>query len=492
MGDADGDWLDPADADAGDGQLPATERPPDAADDELASGDGEVAATTQPRRRRSDASPRDHRRRARDRRRDAQPTAERRGRREERRAGARRRRRTRGLRVATLVVVLATVGVVVVVLATGLVDRALDLVGSDPADDGPTGALQDPQPSVVLVSHDPSDPSGQASAIALLAVDRATGEGTVVLVPAATVADVPGFGSFPLGEAYAFGQGPLVGVSLDNLLGLRSDAVATVSPEGWEALLGPVGDVEVDVRTRLVRPPAGQGGGGAEVRFEAGPQRLEGSRLVEFLLFRQEDETELEALPRVQQVLHGLLDAIADDPGLLGRVLPGDGAAVPGVGSDDPVVLRTVLQELAEARGAGRLTTLTLPVTPLGTGREDVYRVDTDRLQPLLDGPLAASRLRDGVGVGQAVQILNGNGVPGIGQQVAAGLRDGGYRIVLTGNADSFDHELTRILVYGVDERHLAVARDVQERLGVGVVEQAATPQSVVDVTIIVGADFGG
>jgi anionic cell wall polymer biosynthesis LytR-Cps2A-Psr (LCP) family protein len=72
-----------------------------------------------------------------------------------------------------------------------------------------------------------------ATGIALLAVDRDSGEGTVLLVPTATVADVPGYGTFRLGEAFDFGGAGLVGVSLDNLLGVRVDGVATVTGAGW-------------------------------------------------------------------------------------------------------------------------------------------------------------------------------------------------------------------------------------------------------------------
>jgi polyisoprenyl-teichoic acid--peptidoglycan teichoic acid transferase len=96
----------------------------------------------------------------------------------------------------------------------------------------------------------------------------------------------------------------------------------------------------------------------------------------------------------------------------------------------------------------------------------------------------------DASGTRMAVQILNGNARPGIGQDVADALADGRYRIVLTGNADRFTYRETRILIYSDDPTDLAAAQDISERLGVGVIERSGTPQSVVDVTIIVGADF--
>jgi polyisoprenyl-teichoic acid--peptidoglycan teichoic acid transferase len=156
----------------------------------------------------------------------------------------------------------------------------------------------------------------------------------------------------------------------------------------------------------------------------------------------------------------------------------------------DRELAAALLTELADARARERVTTLTLPVSPLGTGRDDLYRVDAARASQLIDERLAASRPTETAGAGRSLQVLNGNGIPGIGQQVAERLQPGGYRILLTGNADRFTHEVTRIVVYDDSAEQLAVARDIQERLGTGEIERSGTPQSVVDVTIVVGRDF--
>jgi polyisoprenyl-teichoic acid--peptidoglycan teichoic acid transferase len=381
---------------------------------------------------------------------------------------------------------LALVALAVVVATSGLVDRAMEIVA--PAeDDVPTAtpaSVGGTQPSIVVVTHDEADPEGRATGVLVLAADRETGDGTVLLVPTATVADVPGSGSFQLAEAHAFDGAGLVAASLENLMEVRFDGVVSLSEAGWSALLTRVGGFEVDVRSRLVAPAED---GGGQVRFEPGPQFLDGPRLAELLVFRAEGETELEALPRTQQVVTGMLERIVEEPALLDEVFA-DGA--PMLAATDPELVRDVFALLAEARAEDRLTTLTLPVATMGTGRDDLYRPDADRVTALVDERLAASRPTDAAGVGRSVQILNGNGVPGIGQQVAAALRDGGYRILLTGNADHFDHEVTRIVIYDDSDASLAVARDVQERLGVGEVERSGTPQSVVDLTIVVGADF--
>lgn len=395
----------------------------------------------------------------------------------------RRPSRARRRVVVSLVVIMVAVGAVTLAMSTGLADRAVELVAPDVPVSAEADVVGDRQPSLVIVTHEEDDPSGQALGVMVLAYDRETEQGSIVLVPTAILTDVPGYGAFQLREAFALGDAPLVDISLANLLGVEFDGAASVSAEGWSTWLDRTGGYQVTVRSRLTDPDSDA------VRLEAGEQVLDGERLAEYLTFRGSAESELETLPRVQDVLLGLLDRLAEDPQLLDAMFA-DGA--PMVETTETRLLRTLLGQLSVAQADGRVTTLTLPVTPLGSGREDSYRLDATRATALVDDRLAASRPTEGAGVGRGVQILNGNGAEAIGQQVAERLSGGGYRVVLTGNADSFDYGATLIVVYDDRPEQLAMAEDIRERLGVGEIQRSATPQSVVDVTIVVGADFPG
>ncbi|MBW3620533.1 MAG: LytR C-terminal domain-containing protein, partial [Actinobacteria bacterium] len=56
--------------------------------------------------------------------------------------------------------------------------------------------------------------------------------------------------------------------------------------------------------------------------------------------------------------------------------------------------------------------------------------------------------------------------------------------------ADRFDHEETRIIVYDDAPEQLAAAEQIRDLLGVGRVELSRTPQSVADITVVVGLDM--
>jgi hypothetical protein len=87
------------------------------------------------------------------------------------------------------------------------------------------------------------------------------------------------------------------------------------------------------------------------------------------------------------------------------------------------------------------------------------------------------------------VIVLNGNGVPGIGEAVAERIIPGGFRVAVSQNASNFDHAETLIVVGSPDD--VALAERVRDLLGVGSVS-VSVGSGIAPVTIVVGKDFSG
>ncbi|MCC5948954.1 MAG: LytR C-terminal domain-containing protein [Nitriliruptoraceae bacterium] len=354
-------------------------------------------------------------------------------------------------------------------------DDAAEVVGPDAA-----------AGTIALVVTDPRD-DDRAVRVAVLGYDPEAGEASSLLVPVGTVADLPGFGSFPLAEASRLQGESLVAVGLTNLLGVRLDAVVVLTPAELAARLGDERQIRVEVSSPVTLD-AGLGGW----EYPAGPQVHDADAFVTYLAAWAEGEGELDSLGRFGRALDGLLIALDDDPSAVEPLLdgarrsPADVGASPGV-SDDAAA--TVLRTIASAVRDDRVATLTLPVTPIGSGEDAAFRAEVARVDDLVDGRFPAAR-PGGPGVGVRLQLLNGNGVPNVGLPVAERLVDGGYRVVLSDNADRFTYETTRIVVYDETADIVAAAEDIRDRLGVGSIERSSTPQSVVDVTIVIGADL--
>ena len=87
-----------------------------------------------------------------------------------------------------------------------------------------------------------------------------------------------------------------------------------------------------------------------------------------------------------------------------------------------------------------------------------------------------------------AVLVQNGVGDPGLGAEVAARIVPKGFRVVLSGSADTFDQRRTQVVAGG--DAHVADAQRARRALGVGVVGVTDVPSGVADITIVIGKDF--
>ncbi len=86
------------------------------------------------------------------------------------------------------------------------------------------------------------------------------------------------------------------------------------------------------------------------------------------------------------------------------------------------------------------------------------------------------------------VEVLNGCGVSGIAARAQAWLVEQGFDVVATENADGFDYAET-IVIDRVGE--IAVARRLARSLGTGNVIRQVRPDLMLQVTVILGADYG-
>jgi LytR cell envelope-related transcriptional attenuator len=87
------------------------------------------------------------------------------------------------------------------------------------------------------------------------------------------------------------------------------------------------------------------------------------------------------------------------------------------------------------------------------------------------------------------VILLNGNGVPGIGEAVAERLLPGGFHVAVSQNASDCDHPETLIVVGSPDD--VGLAERVRDLLGVGSVS-VSVGSGIAPVTVVIGKDFTG
>jgi len=258
------------------------------------------------------------------------------------------------------------------------------------------------------------------------------GPGVLVLPPEA-ILTIPGQGEATVAEALQLPPGQAA-TAVSNLLGVWIEHVALTDPSRLAALIDRAGGVQIggatvtgeDVVTPLAEPGAA-GARGLSVALEG----ITGS-----------------------------------DAGWTAQDLSN---------ADDR---RAVVETLNSAAGA-RVTLL--PAVEVASGLfQSSPEAVTAALIEAFGGPVEEA---------VPVIVLNGNGAPGIGELVAEKILPGGFRIVVSGNASTFDHAETLVVVGSSNDVDLA--ERVRDLLGVGSVS-VSVGSGIAPVTIVVGKDFIG
>ena len=262
-----------------------------------------------------------------------------------------------------------------------------------------------------------------------------TGFGTVgaLVVPPEAMVVIPGQGESTIGDALEL-PSRQAATAVGNLLGVWIEDHATIDSDRLAAIADDVGGVRI-------------GGELADGRDVSGMFEASGAGDVAGL----------------QIVMESLLAAdVVWSPADL-------------VEAEHPV---SVVRMLEAASGA-QVTTLEAEEVASGVFRADPEQV-TDALVAAFGGPAEEA---------VPVIVLNGNGVPGIGEAVAEKLLPGGFRVAVSQNASDFDHLETLIVVGSPDD--VALAERVRDLLGVGSVS-VSVGSGIAPVTVVIGKDFTG
>lgn len=396
------------------------------------------------------------------------------GTRSNRRRGLRRRRVWK--RVFIVVLILAVAGA-----ATFFIARKASHKGGHAA-----GASVVQQNTVLVAMTSHSDPSGQASALTLLGVDK-TGKNPVTLfLPVDALAPIPGAKDFDLiGKALASGSRALQQITVENMMGIDIDRIVSIDDVSLGVFIDQLGGIDVNVQEKLYTT---QPDGTRTLTFQLGQRHMNGAEAVTYLTYQDPNANQLDAFVRSQKVWDGIFNAASDNAKLSSAIAT---FSATQVAAEDGQFLQTIIASFAAASSGDR-TYQVLPGQAVGGGGSDTsYQVDDAKVADLVRANFAGS-VPYGITTGARlkVELRNGNGTPELGQRAAALLVPAGLRIEVTGNAPTFNYRSTRIIIYSNDAAGLALGQEIRNLLGVGTVEVGTNPQTVVNVTVVLGKDF--
>jgi polyisoprenyl-teichoic acid--peptidoglycan teichoic acid transferase len=377
-------------------------------------------------------------------------------------------------------------GLGALVVAAAFVDLPSQLINPGTS---PRPKQQPPtQETRLMIGTLEKDQSQEASWLSIFSWNRKTKRGFVMYIPRTTLVEIPGYGGGPeaAAKALALGKEPLQASAISNLLGIRFDSAVRLSDQATRALFDKAGGVDIDVKSKLTRTDAD---GKLRSVFAEGQQHLDGQRVSDYLSYTDASGDEVARGARNSDIWRALFDKYrgGGTKGFEKLLLESKDLFVT---DSDPAKVSPFLASFTSVDTEDVIFE-TLPVQAQGvdTGSQ-FYKPQNDAVQRIVERYLAASRPRGAGQPGRRVEVLNGNGRPGIGQEVAKRLVPKGYRVVLDANAKSFDYETTQIVIYSDSKQAQSIGRDIRETLGVGDIVLSRQRQTVVDVTVVIGKDY--
>ena len=331
---------------------------------------------------------------------------------------------------------------------------------------------------------------GSAVDSALVAHDPAHKNGAIVLVPSGLVAQVPGFGSMPFGQALSVGDPNAPRAALSDLIGVTVDGAWTLTPQALTALINKIGGVTVAVDKDITKTGAD---GTTTIVVSAGNQKLDGQGAVAFGTFLATGETEQARLARFDLVLRQLLAGLPKGDAAVTTLLSGLGA---GSAATVPVAkLSSVLTGLASDAVANSMDDEVLPVTSLDTGQDiHAFTLDGAKTATLVSAQFAGSVPANRKATGNRVYVQNQVGTPGIGETTRAKLEQAGFVYIHGDNTEDMPNATAPsvVVIFGKTAAQIAEGQKVAAALGLPVGDVRVSDQGfpVADIVVKIGADY--
>ena len=210
-------------------------------------------------------------------------------------------------------------------------------------------------------------------------VDTKDGGVYLLSIPRDSYADIPGHGYDKINHAYAYGGMDLLQQSVSNLLGLPIDHYALVDFSGFEDIIDALGGVEINVDKRMYYQTYD-----ALIDIEAGLQRLDGAKALQYVRYRSDALGDITRVSRQQTLMKAIYSEFTENSGWLKlpQIVPAISNAVEtDMSYGEMLRLGAYFKKL----GAESIDSSTLPGDFMTQNGVSYWRVDENALGELID-----------------------------------------------------------------------------------------------------------
>lgn len=331
--------------------------------------------------------------------------------------------------------------------------------------------------NILIVGCDEIENHGRADTIVFLSISPKTKDALILSIPRDTRVEIPGRGMDKINHAYAFGGESLISEAVSSFLDVPIHFYAVVDFNGFVYIIDELGGVEIDVEKEMYYVDKA---GGVEINLHPGKQILDGEKALQYIRFRYDKLGDLGRIKRQQKLALAVIKKMINFDSI---------TKIPQISEG----MKGYIETNIEARYTVALANLFRGVN------QEKFRIETVQSKPVYIEGISylepnveevQQRVKSLIyskNSGMKVEVLNGNSMMGIAHKIAQDLELQGFEIVNVGNADNFNYQQTKIIVYS---KEVNLGNQFKELFKDFEIVKEYQDQTNLDLVIILGKDM--
>ncbi len=292
--------------------------------------------------------------------------------------------------------------------------------------------------NILIVGCDEIENHGRADTIVFLSISPKTKDVLILSIPRDTRVEIPGRGMDKINHAYAFGGKKLISETVSLFLDMPIHFYAIADFIGFVNIIDELGGVEIDVEKEMHYVDKA---GGLDINLSPGKQILDGEKSLQYIRFRQDKLGDLGRIKRQQKLALAVIEKMMnfDSIAKIPQISEGMNEYIE---TDIKVQDAIALANLFKGTNQKKFNVETVQGEPVYIEGISYLEPDVEEVRQRVKSLIHSKNS------GIKVEVLNGNAMTGIAHKIAKDLELQGFEIVNLGNADNFNYEKTKIIVY--------------------------------------------
>jgi LCP family protein required for cell wall assembly len=319
--------------------------------------------------------------------------------------------------------------------------------------------LTDEPFNVLIIGSDSrGEERGRSDTIIILRVVPKEKKGFLISIPRDYRVEIPGHGKRKINAAYALGGAALTIKTISNFLGIPIHHYAIIDFKGFVKVVDALGGVTINVEKRLYEPNS------SKVNLYPGVQRLNGSQALAYVRFRHDEEGDFGRIRRQQQFLKAVAAEMLK-PSAVPKYPRIANIVAENVETDMSLNEILSLARYFAQSGGIKIYSVMLPGAPKNIGGASYVIPDQAKVELIIKKIMEENRLPTAQELIDpstvTVKVFNGAGIPGLARAASSYLRDLGFTVYGSRNADRFDYQQTLIVYKPGHEQEAKLVKDL-------------------------------